>query len=62
MLDDHSKVSIAQILFYIPAIILSAYLAFHRHKRPRMTWLIILFFALSKFPYNGPLHLYQNHT
>lgn len=46
MFNDHSKVSIAQIVFYIPAILVSLYLCY-RHKRPRLSWMILLFFSLS---------------
>ncbi|PWY92221.1 hypothetical protein BO70DRAFT_348638 [Aspergillus heteromorphus CBS 117.55] len=45
MLNNHGKTSIAVIVFYIPATILSAYLACYRHKRPRLSWNILLFFS-----------------
>lgn len=48
MLNDHSKVSIAQIVFYVPAILVSLYLCYH-HKRPRLSWMILLFFSLSTY-------------
>lgn len=48
MFNDHSKVSIAQIVFYVPAILVSLYLCY-RHKRPRLSWMILLFFSLSTY-------------
>ncbi|KAJ5765301.1 hypothetical protein N7520_004860 [Penicillium odoratum] len=45
MLADHSKMSIALIVFYIPVIILSTYLACYRHRRPRMAWNTLIFFS-----------------
>lgn len=47
MFDAHSKLGIAQIIFYIPVTILAIYLAFYRHNRPRMAWLILIFFSIS---------------
>ncbi|OGM47972.1 hypothetical protein ABOM_002742 [Aspergillus bombycis] len=48
MFNDHSKTSIAQIVFYVPATIIAAYLAYYRHQRPRMAWLILLFFSIIR--------------
>lgn len=48
MLTDHSKVAIAQIVFYIPAIVAAGVLLFHRHGRPRQAWIILQVFCLSK--------------
>lgn len=55
MLNDHSKVGIALIIFYVPAILLAAWLLFHRHAhgkgndRPRLAWIVLLIFSLSAF-------------
>lgn len=49
MLQDHSKMSIALILLYIPVVLLSTYLACHKHKRPRMAWITLMFFSTSKY-------------
>ncbi|KAE8371314.1 hypothetical protein BDV26DRAFT_302836 [Aspergillus bertholletiae] len=48
MFNDHSKASIAQIVFYIPTTIMAAYLAYYRHQRPRMAWLILLLFSIIR--------------
>ncbi|KAJ5642891.1 uncharacterized protein N7484_005398 [Penicillium longicatenatum] len=45
MLQDHSKMSIALIVLYIPVILLSTGLACYRHKRPRMAWITLMFFS-----------------
>ncbi|RAK95357.1 uncharacterized protein BO80DRAFT_487172 [Aspergillus ibericus CBS 121593] len=47
MFNDHSKTSIALIVFYIPAFILAAYHACYRHKRPRLSWIILLLFSAT---------------
>lgn len=48
MLNDHSKASIAQIVFYVPALALAIALRI-RHGRPRMAWVILILFCISKF-------------
>ncbi|KAJ5751094.1 hypothetical protein N7533_008122 [Penicillium manginii] len=48
MFDTHSKLGIAQIIFYIPVTVLAVYLAFYRHNRPRMAWLILMFFSIIR--------------
>lgn len=48
MLGSHSKLSIAQIVFYVPVTVLALYLACCRHKRPRMAWIVLTFFSLGK--------------
>ncbi|KAJ5688730.1 hypothetical protein N7462_003122 [Penicillium macrosclerotiorum] len=45
MVCDHTKLSIAQIVFYLPVVITSAYLACYRHGRPRMAWIILMIFS-----------------
>lgn len=47
MLNDHSKASIAQIVFYAPALALAVALR-HRHGPPRMPWVILSLFCISK--------------
>lgn len=47
MLNAHSRVGIAQIAIYAPAIALAIFL-FLRHGRPRMTWALLLLFSGSK--------------
>ncbi|EKV17057.1 hypothetical protein PDIG_17070 [Penicillium digitatum PHI26] len=49
MLGSHSNLSIAQIVFYIPVTVTALYLACYRHKRPRMAWIILTFFSISKY-------------
>lgn len=49
MFDSHSKLGIAQIVLYIPVTLLATYLAFSRHSRPRMVWLILIFFSISEY-------------
>ncbi|KAL4864108.1 hypothetical protein BDV12DRAFT_189151 [Aspergillus spectabilis] len=48
MFGSHSKLSIAQIVFYVPATVVAMYLACYRHKRPRMAWNILTFFSLIR--------------
>ncbi|KAF4769559.1 hypothetical protein HAV15_012030 [Penicillium sp. str.  len=48
MLGSHSKLSIAQIVFYIPVTVTALYLACYRHKRPRMAWIILTFFSIIR--------------
>ncbi|RHZ58991.1 hypothetical protein CDV55_102304 [Aspergillus turcosus] len=48
MLTDHSKVAIAQIVFYIPAVVAAGVLLFHRHGRPRQAWIILQVFCLIR--------------
>ena len=48
MLNAHAKVGIAQIVFYVPAIVVAIYLAFFRHGRPSMAWRLLLIFSLSE--------------
>ncbi|RAL10250.1 uncharacterized protein BO97DRAFT_436301 [Aspergillus homomorphus CBS 101889] len=60
MFNDHSKASIAQIIFYIPVIFISAYHAYYRHKRPRMSWLIILFFSLIRVAAGSLVILFEH--
>ena len=50
MLNDHSKASIAVIVFYVPAIILATYLLSHRHGRPRMAWIVLFVFTIGQYP------------
>lgn len=47
MFNDRSKVSIALIIFYIPAAIVAGILLFYRHGRPRMAWIYLMVFSLS---------------
>lgn len=48
MLGSHSKLSIALIILYVPVILLAIYLACYRHIRPRMVWIILIFFSVSE--------------
>ncbi|CAG8273190.1 unnamed protein product [Penicillium salamii] len=48
MFGSHSKLSIAQVVFYIPVTVLALYLACYRHKRPRMAWIVLTFFSLVR--------------
>ncbi|PYH90489.1 hypothetical protein BO71DRAFT_387558 [Aspergillus ellipticus CBS 707.79] len=61
MLNDHSKLSIAQIVFYIPAIAVSTYLACYRHTRPRMSWNILLFFSIIRLAAGILVILYEHN-
>lgn len=47
MLDDHSKASIAQIVFYVPALAMAVALRI-RHGRPQMAWAILILFCTSQ--------------
>lgn len=54
MLNEHSKVSIAQIVFYGPAVIAAAVLlVFRRALRglPRYPWFVLTLFTLSTYLY-----------
>ncbi|KAJ5334587.1 hypothetical protein N7452_006990 [Penicillium brevicompactum] len=48
MFGSHSKLSVAQIVFYVPVTVLALYLACCRHKRPRMAWIVLTFFSLVR--------------
>lgn len=45
MLNNRSKIGIAEIVFYAPAIILAGYLLSHRRDRPRMTWIVLFIYT-----------------
>ncbi|GIJ90923.1 hypothetical protein Asppvi_009888 [Aspergillus pseudoviridinutans] len=60
MLTDHSKVAIAQIVFYVPAILAAAVLLFHRHGRPRQAWIILQVFCLIRVACAIVTILYEN--
>ncbi|KAL1965849.1 hypothetical protein VTN77DRAFT_5170 [Rasamsonia byssochlamydoides] len=68
MLTDHSKVSIAQIIFYVPAVLLAAWLLFHRHAhrhgqgqgRPRLAWFVLMVFSLVRVVGGIIVILYEN--
>lgn len=50
MLNEHSKLSIAQIAFYGPAVIAAAALLFFRRAirmLPRFPWVVLLIFTLG---------------
>lgn len=47
MLNEHAKFGIATIVFYIRAVVMSAYLLFHRHRRPRIAWYFRCTFSLG---------------
>ena len=48
MLNTRAKLGIAEIVFYIPAFTIAAYLLFLRHGKPRMAWILLFVFSLSK--------------
>lgn len=48
MLDEHSIVGIVQVIFYVPAIVLTAYLRFRNGKGQR-EWFILCLFSLIRF-------------
>ncbi|KAF4172293.1 hypothetical protein CNMCM8694_001625 [Aspergillus lentulus] len=60
MLTDHAKVAIAQIVFYVPAVIAAAVLLFHRHGRPRQAWIILQVFCLIRIACAIVTILYEN--
>ncbi|GIC92450.1 uncharacterized protein Aud_008916 [Aspergillus udagawae] len=60
MLTDHSKTAIAQIVFYVPAILAAAVLLFHRHGRPRQAWIILQVFCLIRVACAIVTILYEN--
>lgn len=50
MLNEHTKVSIAQIVFYVPAAVAAAGLLFFRRpirELPRFPWVVLLIFTLG---------------
>ena len=54
MLNEHSKVSIAQIACYAPAVIAAAALLFFRRAiraLPRFPWVVLLIFTLGMLLY-----------
>lgn len=58
---DHSKVAIAQIVFYVPAIVAAAVLLFHRHGRPRQAWIILQIFCLIRVACGIVTIVYENN-
>lgn len=56
MFNAHSKASVAQIAFYVPALILAAVLR-RRHGRPRMPWVILALFCISESYFLKPIRL-----
>ena len=49
MLNEHSKVGIAQTVFYVPIVPLAIYLLYRNAgKSPRMAWIPLVPFSLSK--------------
>lgn len=57
MLNDHSKASIGQIVFYVPALALVIALRI-RHGRPQMAWAILILFCMSQSSNSGSrIHL-----
>ncbi|KKK19518.1 hypothetical protein ARAM_003495 [Aspergillus rambellii] len=60
MLTDHSKVAIAQIIFYIPVIVLAAILLFYRHGPPRLPWYILQIFCAVRVACGVVVILYEN--
>lgn len=54
MLNEHTKVSIAQIVFYVPAVVAAAALLFFRRPirvLPRFPWFVLLIFTLGMLSY-----------
>lgn len=50
MLNEHSKVSIAQIAFYAPVVVAAAALLFFRRAiraLPQFPWVVLLIFTLG---------------
>ncbi|OJJ50108.1 hypothetical protein ASPZODRAFT_1104533 [Penicilliopsis zonata CBS 506.65] len=60
MLNDHSKASIAQIIFYIPTVILALHLLYRRHGRPRLAWYILSIFCMIRVACGIVVLLYEN--
>ena len=48
VLDGRAKTGIAEIVFYVPVTAVAQYLLIFRHGRPRMAWILLLVFSLSK--------------
>src|SRR5271170_6275221 len=48
MLNEHSKVGIAQTVFYVPALASIIYLNFHHGFRER-SWILLLIFSCSEY-------------
>lgn len=52
MPNQHTDVSIAQIIFYVPVILAAASLLFCRKATrglPRFTWIVLVLFTISTF-------------
>ncbi|PCG93919.1 Hypothetical protein PENO1_060730 [Penicillium occitanis (nom. inval.)] len=63
MLNEHSKVSIAQIAFYGPAVIAAAALLFFRRAiraLPRFPWVVLLIFTLVRLAGGIVVIIYEN--
>jgi hypothetical protein len=63
MLNEHTKLGIAQTIFYVPVVLLAGYLLFYRHahnSRPRVAWGVLTVFGLVRFAGGIVVILYQN--
>ncbi|THC94048.1 hypothetical protein EYZ11_006457 [Aspergillus tanneri] len=61
MLTEHSKASIAQIVFWVPAVIPALILLFHRHGAPRVPWVILLLFSIIRITCGIVVIILQNN-
>ncbi|OKL57960.1 hypothetical protein UA08_06663 [Talaromyces atroroseus] len=65
MFNEHSKVSIAQIAFYVPAIIAAAVLVFFRRAirgLPRYQWIVLMVFTIIRLAGGIVVILYENQS
>ncbi|RAO69571.1 uncharacterized protein BHQ10_005583 [Talaromyces amestolkiae] len=63
MLNEHTKVSIAQIVFYVPAAVAAAGLLFFRRpirELPRFPWVVLLIFTLVRIAGGIVVILHEN--
>lgn len=48
MLDSRADVGVAQIAFYIPAVLSAVFLLFSKHGKPRMAWIALFVFSFGE--------------
>lgn len=59
--DQRSFVGLFQAIFYVPALLVAAYLLFHKHGRPRMPWISLTIFSTVRLAGGIILIVYENN-
>ena len=59
--DAHSFVGLFQSIFYLPALVVAAYLLFFKHGRPRLVWIALTVFCLVRLVGGILLIVFEDH-